>query len=190
MPPDVIILSPLFLIKQSLLFINKGTSHPKEIYSDLLDICVIYLYDDFILPEALVKFGEDQVARELEQASSEKEIPKEEKEKRREEGIKNTKMDLRMKIILDSIGDFEELQFDNNEVAREFVQLAQITGQSPDELIKSPFGHEMYERISVRKKSDATLDRVVARVFGDPIEKHSSKNLEHVHNEDCEHDHS
>jgi len=148
------------------------------------------LYDEFILPEALVKYGEDQVSRELEQASSEKEIPKEEKEKRREEGIKNAKMDLRMKIILDSISDFEELQFDNNEVAREFVQLAQIAGQSPDELIKSPFGNEMYERISVRKKGDATLDRIVARVFGDPIEKLSSKNLEHVHNENCEHDHS
>ena len=148
------------------------------------------LYDDFLLPEALVKFGQEQVERELEQASSEKKIPEEEKEKRLQEGIENVKMDLRMKLILDSIGEYEDLKFDKNEAAREFVGLAQITGQSPDELIKSPFGHDMYERIAVRKKGDATLDRVVARVFGDLIEENSTEDHEHVHDENCEHDHS
>jgi FKBP-type peptidyl-prolyl cis-trans isomerase (trigger factor) len=148
------------------------------------------LYDDFNLPEELVKYGQEQVERELEQASTEKEIPEEEKEKRHQEGIENAKSDLRMKFILDSIGEHEEMKFDKNEAAREFVGLAQITGQSPDELIKSPFGHDMYERIVVRKKGDATLDRVVARVFGDPIEEFSAEDHEHVHDENCEHDHS
>ena len=148
------------------------------------------LYDEFILPEALIKDGQEQVERELEQASSEKEIPEEEKEKRRQEGIKNAKMDLRMKLILDSIGEYEELQFDKNEVAREFVGLAQITGQSPDKLIQSPFGRDMFQRIVVRKKGDATLDRVVARVFGDPIDESDPGKQEHVHDENCEHDHS
>jgi len=50
------------------------------------------LYDDFNLPEELVKYGQEQVERELEQASSEKEIPEEEKEKRRQEGIENAKI--------------------------------------------------------------------------------------------------
>ena len=148
------------------------------------------LYADFNLPEELVKYGQEQVERELEQASSEKEIPEKEKEKRCQEGIENAKMDLRMKFILDSIGEHEEMKFDKNEAAREFVGLAQITGQSPDELIKSPFGHDMYERIVVRKKGDATLDRVVARVFGDPIEEFVAEDHEHVHDENCEHDHS
>ena len=48
----------------------------------------------------------------------------------------------------------------------------------------------MYERIAVRKKGDATLDRVVARVFGDPIEKFTAEDREHVHDANCEHDHS
>jgi len=148
------------------------------------------LYNDFNLPVELVKYGQEQVERELEQASSEKEIPEKGKENRRQEGIVNAKMDLRMKFILDSIGEHEEMKFDKNEAAREFVGLAQITGQSPDELIKSPFGHDMYERIVVRKKGDATLDRVVARVFGDPIEEFATEDHEHVHDENCEHDHS
>jgi hypothetical protein len=95
-----------------------------------------------------------------------------------------------LKVTLCLIGEHEEMKFDKNEAAREFVGLAQITGQSPDELIKSPFGHDMYERIVVRKKGDATLDRVVARVFGDPIEEFAAEDHEHVHDENCEHDHS
>ena len=71
----------------------------------------------------------------------------------------------------------------------EFVGLAQITGQSPDNLIQSPFGRDMYQRIIVRKQGDSILDRVVARVFGDPIEDISSETHEHVHDENCAHDH-
>ena len=40
------------------------------------------------------------------------------------------------------------------------------------------------------KNGDATLDRVVARVFGDPIEELAAEDHEHVHDENCEHDHS
>ena len=94
-----------------------------------------------------------------------------------------------MKFILDSINEHEELKFDENEAAREFVGLAQITGQSPDELIQSTFGRDMYQRIVIRKQGDATLDRVVARVFGDPIEEKNSESFEHVHDENCDHDH-
>ena len=148
------------------------------------------LYDEFDLPEELVKFEQEQIDKDLEKAVSDKKIPAEEKEEKRQEGYDNAKLDLRMKFILDSISGQEEMHFDENEAAREFVGLAQMTGQSPDKLIQSPFGRDMYKRIVVRKQGDATLDRVVARVFGDPIDQSVPVEQEHVHDKNCEHDHS
>lgn len=148
------------------------------------------LFDEFDLPEELVKFEQEQIDKDLEKAMSDKEISAEEKEKKRQEGYDNAKLDLRMKFILDSISGQEEMHFDENEAAREFVGLAQMTGQSPDKLIQSPFGRDMYQRIVVRKQGDATLDRVVARVFGDPIDQSVPVEQEHVHDKNCGHDHS
>ena len=148
------------------------------------------LFDEFDLPEELVKFEQEQIDKDLEKAVSDKEISAEEKEKKRQEGYDNAKLDLRMKFILDSISGQEEMHFDENEAAREFVGLAQMTGQSPDKLIQSPFGRDMYQRIVVRKQGDATLDRVVARVFGDPIDQSVPVEQEHVHDKNCGHDHS
>lgn len=148
------------------------------------------LFDEFDLPEELVKFEQEQIDKDLEKAVSDKEISAEEKEKKRQEGYDNVKLDLRMKFILDSISGQEEMHFDENEAAREFVGLAQMTGQSPDKLIQSPFGRDMYQRIVVRKQGDATLDRVVARVFGDPIDQSVPVEQEHVHDKNCGHDHS
>lgn len=148
------------------------------------------LFDEFDLPEELVKFEQEQIDKDLEKAVSDKEISTEEKEKKRQEGYDNAKLDLRMKFILDSISGQEEMHFDENEAAREFVGLAQMTGQSPDKLIQSPFGRDMYQRIVVRKQGDATLDRVVARVFGDPIDQSVPVEQEHVHDKNCGHDHS
>ena len=148
------------------------------------------LFDEFDLPEELVKFEQEQIDKDLEKAVSDKEISAEEKEKKRQEGYDNAKLDLRMKFILDSISGQEEMHFDENEAAREFVGLAQITGQSPDKLIQSSFGRDMYQRIVVRKQGDATLDRVVARVFGDPIDQSVPVEQEHVHDKNCGHDHS
>ena len=148
------------------------------------------LFDEFDLPEELVKFEQEQIDKDLEKAVSDKEISAEEKEKKRQEGYDNAKLDLRMKFILDSISGQEEMHFDENEAAREFVGLAQMTGQSPDKLIQSPFGRDMYKRIVVRKQGDATLDRVVARVFGDPIDQSVPVEQEHVHDKNCGHDHS
>jgi len=148
------------------------------------------LFDEFDLPEELVKFEQEQIDKDLEKAVSDKKIPAEEKEEKRQEGYDNAKLDLRMKFILDSISGQEEMHFDENEAAREFVGLAQITGQSPDKLIQSPFGRDMYQRIVVRKQGDATLDRVVARAFGDPIDQSVPVEQEHVHDKNCGHDHS
>ena len=149
------------------------------------------LYDEFDLPEELMKFEQEQVDKELEKVESEKDIQTEEKGKRRQVAYDSAKLDLRMKFILDSIREHEEMHFDENEAAREFVGLAQITGQSPDKLIQSTFGKEMYHSIVVRKQGDATLDRVVARVFGNPIvECGPDEEQEHKHDENCEHHHS
>ena len=148
------------------------------------------LFDEFDLPEELVKFEQEQIDKDLEKAMSDKNISSEEKGKKRQEGYDNAKLDLRMKFILDSISGQEEMHFDENEAAREFVGLAQMTGQSPDKLIQSPFGRDMYQRIVVRKQGDATLDRVVARVFGDPIDQSVPVEQEHVHDKNCGHDHS
>ena len=147
------------------------------------------LYDDFVLPEELMKLGKERVDTELEEASAKKEITDAEIEKKRQEGYENARMDLRMKFILDSIREHEKLKFDEKEAAGEFFNLAQITGQNPDELIQTPFGRNMYQRIFIRKQGDATLDRIVARVFGDTVEEAPTTAEEHVHDEHCDHDH-
>ncbi len=148
------------------------------------------LYDDFVLPEELIKLGKERVDTELEEASAKKENTETEIEKQRQEGYENAKMDLRMKFILDSVREHEKLKFDEKEAAGEFFNLAQITGQNPDELIQTPFGRNMYQRIFIRKQGDATLDRIVARVFGDPVEETANFAGDHVHDEHCDHDHS
>ena len=148
------------------------------------------LYDNFILPEELVKLGNERVDTDLNDASSKKEITDSEVDKKRQEGYENARMDLRMKFILDSVREHEKLKFDEKEAAGEFFNLAQITGQNPDELIKTPFGQNMYQRIFIRKQGDATLDRIVARVFGEPIEKKNTTAEDHVHDENCDHEHS
>ena len=148
------------------------------------------LYDDFVLPEELIKLGKERVDTELEEASAKKEITEAEIEKKRQEGYENARMDLRMKFILDSIREHEKLKFDEKEAAGEFFNLAQITGQNPDELIQTPFGRNMYQRIFIRKQGDATLDRIVTRVFGEPVEEAPTTAEDHVHDEHCDHDHS
>ena len=148
------------------------------------------LYDDFILPDELIKLGKNRVDTELNEDSAKKEINKDEIEKKRQEGYENAKMDLRMKFILDSIREHEQLKFDEKEAAGEFFNLAQITGQDPEKLIKSPFGRNMYQRIFIRKQGDATLDRIVARIFGDTIEEVTTSAEDHVHDEQFDHDHS
>tara|TARA_B100000579_G_scaffold255198_1_gene210097 strand:- start:1833 stop:2738 length:906 start_codon:yes stop_codon:yes gene_type:complete len=147
------------------------------------------LYDDFVLPEELIKLGKERVDKELE-ASEEKEITKAEIENKRKKGYENAKMDLRMKFILDSVREHEKLKFDEKEAAAEFFNLAQVTGQDPDKLIQTPFGRNMYQRIFIRKQGDATLDRIVTRVFGDKIEEKVSIEGDHVPDEHYIHDQS
>tara|TARA_B100000945_G_scaffold96587_1_gene75529 strand:+ start:445 stop:1773 length:1329 start_codon:yes stop_codon:yes gene_type:complete len=148
------------------------------------------LYDDFILPEELVKLGNERVDSELNEALSKKEISDSELDKKRQEGYENARMDLRMKFILASVREHEKLIFDEKDAAGEFFNLAQITGQNPDELIQTPLGRNMYQRILIRKQGDATLDRIVARVFGDPIEEMTINTENHLHDDHRNHDHN
>ncbi len=148
------------------------------------------LYDDFVLPEELIRLGKERVDKELDEVSAKKEITEVEIEKNRQEGYENAKMDLRMKFILDSVREHEELKFDEKEAAGEFFNLAQITGQDPEKLIQSPFGRNMYQRIFIRKQGDATLDRIVARVFGETVEESNNTKEDHVHNDHLDHEHT
>ena len=60
-------------------------------------------------------------------------------------------------------------------VAGEFIQMAMMFNQSADELIKTPYGSRLYNQILSRRQEESCLDRVVARVFGDPIEIEEDK---------------
>ena len=80
------------------------------------------------------------------------------------------KKELRTKFILDSIREHEGLKIDESDAAQEFVGLAQITGQSPDKLIQTPFGRDMYQRIVIRKQEDSVLDTIVNKVLGKSVE--------------------
>ena len=42
--------------------------------------------------------------------------------------------------------------------------------QSPEDLINTPFGGRMFNQILDRQHREAVLDRVIARVFGDPVD--------------------
>lgn len=144
---------------------------------------ILSLYDEFDLPEQLVDNENERLKKELENEFNEKKISNDEKETKLKEELENIKKELRKKFILDSISESENLIFDENEAAKEFFGLAQMTGQSPDKLIQSTFGKEIYQRIIIRKKSDLTLDRIISKVFGEEVEKKSLDKKEHVHEE-------
>ena len=161
---------------------ERQTEYRIAVSSQLSDI-----YEEFDLPEQLVEFENDRIKKEIEQSVNNEKISEKEKKSKLMEGLENVKKDLRIKFILESIFEHEKLIFDENEAAKEFVGLAQMTGQSPDKLIQSPFGRDIYHRLIVRKREELTLDRLIARVFGDPIEQDNEKTNKHVHDENCGH---
>ena len=137
----------------------------------------------------MIENENEKIKKSVEKEFTEKKITVNEKKNKLNEELDNLKKELRKKFILDSISDHENLVLDENEVAKEFVGLAQMTGQSPDKLFQSQFGREIYQRIIVRKKEDIALDRVISKVFGDPIDKNISDKNEHVHDENSGHNH-
>ncbi len=147
------------------------------------------LFDEFELPETLVTQANEQIDGDMESMAANEEVTEEEVEIKRQEEYEAGKLDLKMKFILEAIGKAEKVPFNEGDAAREFIALAQMTGQSAEQLIQLPFGRNMYERILYRKQEDAILDRITARVFGDPIEEPAAIEQEHVHDENCDHDH-
>ena len=79
------------------------------------------LYDDFVLPEELIKLGKERVDTELDEASAKKENTETEIEKQRQEGYENAKMDLRMKFILDSVREHEKLNLVKKKLQESFL---------------------------------------------------------------------
>ena len=72
--------------------------------------------------------------------------------------------------MIDTIGRHEEVPINQEAAAGEFINMAMMFNQSAEELIKTPYGSRLYSQIMSRKQEESILDRVVARVFGDPIE--------------------
>ena len=93
----------------------------------------------------------------------------------KEKEIEDFKEKLRLNFMIDTIGRLEEVTIDREAVAGEFIQMAMMFNQSADELIKTPYGSRLYNQILSRRQEESSLDRVVARVFGDPIEIEEDK---------------
>jgi hypothetical protein len=72
--------------------------------------------------------------------------------------------------MIDAIGQHEEVPFDQENAAGEFINMAMMFNQPAEELIKTSYGSRLYNQIVMRKQEESILDRVVAKVFGDPIE--------------------
>ena len=72
--------------------------------------------------------------------------------------------------MIDAIGRHEEIPINQEAAAGEFINMAMMFNQSAEELIKTPYGSRLYSQIMARKQEESILNRVVARIFGDPIE--------------------
>tara|TARA_B100000073_G_scaffold347234_1_gene360894 strand:- start:22 stop:1326 length:1305 start_codon:yes stop_codon:yes gene_type:complete len=130
-------------------------------------------YDAFDLPEALIHEKEHELEHRIEEQTK-SEDPKA-KPIDKEKEIEDFKEKLRLNFMIDTIGRLEEVTIDREAVAGEFIQMAMMFNQSADELIKTPYGSRLYNQILSRRQEESSLDRVVARVFGDPIEIEEDK---------------
>ncbi len=125
-------------------------------------------YDDFDLPEALVHEKEHELEHKLKEEAKKEEPPKTPLDKDKE--LKEFKEKMRLNYMIDTIGRHEEVPINQEAAAGEFINMAMMFNQSAEELIKTPYGSRLYSQIMARKQEESILNRVVARVFGDPIE--------------------
>ena len=149
------------------------------------------LYDDFPLPEALLMQGDASIDQQLEQA--EPELSDEDKAKRKEEEIAKLRGELKLQYLLDSIFRKEQVFVDPRGTMEELYGFAQMYGSNLNEFLDSHTGERMYHHISARRENEAVLDRVAARVFGDPVEEapvhHDHDHDDHDHDHDHDHAH-
>ncbi len=146
------------------------------------------LYDDFPLPEAVLVQGETSIDQQLQK--EEPELTEADKAKRKEEEIAKLRDNLKLQYLLDSIFRKEQVFVDPRGTMEELYGVAQMFGSNPDEFLNSHIGERMYHRISDRREGEAVLDRVTARVFGDPVEEAPVHHHDHNHDHDHDHDHA
>ena len=127
------------------------------------------LFNEFDLPEKLIIQKEQDLEKKIDEHSR-KEKP-DNQELNKEEEMESFRENLRLNYIIDAIGNLEAVPFNQDIATGEFINLASMFNQSPDELIQTPFGNSMFNQIVSRQHQEAVLDRIVARTFGDPIEK-------------------
>ena len=126
------------------------------------------LYKDFDLPEALIQRQEHEMEHQFEEKS--KELSSEEKAIQMEADMKSFRENLKLYYITDAIGRHEEILIDQDSAAGEFLGVASMFNKSPEDLISTPFGGRMFNQILDRQHRETVLDRVIARVFGDPVD--------------------
>ena len=126
--------------------------------------------------------GETSIDQQLQK--EEPELTEADKAKRKEEETAKLRDNLKLQYLLDSIFRKEQVFVDPRGTMEEFYGVAQMFGSNPDEFLNSHIGERMYHRISARREGEAVLDRVTARVFGDPVEEAP------VHHHDHDHDHA
>ena len=126
------------------------------------------LYKDFDLPEALIQRKEHELEHQFEEKS--KELSSKEKAVQKEADMKSFRENLKLYYITDAIGRHEKILIDRDSAAGEFFGMASMFNQSPEDLINTPFGGRMFNQILDRQHREAVLDRVIVRVFGDPVD--------------------
>ncbi len=126
------------------------------------------LYDEFELPESLIEQREQNLEHEMKEHA--KDLSEEDKKTRMKEGMDIFQENLRGRYILDCIAKHEKVEADPKSAAGDFIRYSSMMGESAEELIHTERGRRTYDQIVMRKNEDAVLNRVVARVFGDPVE--------------------
>ncbi len=142
--------------------VNSRTAAIRSSYWKQVDEQLQTLYGDFELPESPMEQVRQQVS-----AGSEQDGAPETTEDRVAEELKN----VRRGYILDAIALKEKVQVNTYAAMEEYWSFAQMFGADPEEFIRTDYGRRFYEMIQTRKFQEAVLDRVVARVLGEPIEE-------------------
>ena len=148
---------------------KRGQEKIQAEYRKTLSSQLLRLYTDFDLPEKLIHSREHELEHKFEEQSEK--LSSEEKTTIKKEGMKTFRENLRLSFILDAIGRHENISLNRDSAAGEFLGIASMLNKSPEDLIHTPFGGRMFSQILDRQHVEAVLDRVLARVFGDPVEK-------------------
>lgn len=163
---------------------HRRTLEVRRAYQEQIDDQLQQMYGSFELPESPQLQVREQVAEEL---AKQEELSEEERAQKAAEIEQQRLQSIRRLYILDTINLEEKVTVDSNQVISEFMNTAQMFGLDPKQLIESPLGKSIYENIRQRNYEAQVLDRVTARVLGEPI---STSEEVHDHNHAHDHDHN